>query len=148
MFLSLRKWAVRPGILLRAPSGPRAFNHIQVAFGSTSPLTSLVCMCVNVRVFSTSENEHWRGMLSSPESLLATAPCHLRRGMERWRASVRMSGDRMCSTLWMRSSTHTRQLPNNRLQLCATVTKSTVLAVVELTKICSITWKEFREAKI
>lgn len=147
MFLSLRKWAVRPGILLRAPSGSWAFNYIQVAFGSTSPLTSLVCMCVNTRVFSTSENEHWRGMLSSLESLLAIAPCHLRRGMERWRASVRMGGQG-CAAHCVDEEQHTRQLPNNRLQLCATVTKSIMLAVVELTKTCSITWKEFKAAKM
>lgn len=68
LHVSLQRWQ---GAVVNKLSG--SFNHIQVAFGSTSPLTSLVCMCVNARVFSTSENERWRGMLRNPESLLTTA---------------------------------------------------------------------------
>lgn len=39
------------------------------------------------------------------------------------------------------------QLPNDKLLLCITVTKNTVLGVVDVKKCFSLIWKEFTEVK-
>lgn len=51
--------------------------------------------------------------------------------------------------VFKRSSLLVCQLPNDSPLLCITVTKNTVLGMVDVKKgICSLIWKEFSEVKM
>lgn len=47
-----------------------------------------------------------------------------------------------------RNSMFICQLPNDKLLLCTTVPKNTMLGVVDVNKFCSLIWKEFTKAKM
>lgn len=80
---------VRPGILCNCNESHQAQILLITLKWHLEALhlwQRLVCMCAHARVFSTSENEHWRGILNNPKSLLTSTPCHLLK--ETWEAKV------------------------------------------------------------